>query len=261
MQALFKLSKSVRHAAEQYALEHYPRECVGLVVGINSRQRFVPCTNSSPSNEHFILSAEQYAQAEEMGQILGVIHSHINILPKPSEADLVACEASGVPWHIVAVWQEPGENKRIHSWNAFAPSGYQAPLVGRPFFHGVLDCYTLVKDFYERELNIKLPDFERADNWWDGEDELYLDNFKDVGFVEVQDGPIYGDAILMQYRSKRTNHAGIYLGSETLKTQQIGHSIPNAMLHHAMPMLSERVVYNGYWKDITRMVVRYRSMV
>jgi len=118
-----------------------------------------------------------------------------------------------------------------------------------------------VRDFYARELAIELPDLERVDDWWTKPEvgELYLDNFEAAGFVRVQGEPHYGDVLLMQYRSERTNHAGVYLGDAVLRTEPDLPAIPNAMLHHAMPRLSERVLYAGYWQDITRMIVRHRS--
>ena len=196
------------------------------------------------------------------GQVLAIVHSHIDRDPMPTDADLVSCETTGLPWHVVAVGKDAGEEDvRVLGWHTFSPKGYSAPLVGRPFHHGTLDCYGLIRDFYARELEIAIPDFDRPDNWWDDPQggELYLENFERAGFDRVDDGPRYGDVILMQYRSGRTNHGGVFLGDAPLKSQPDLHPVPCAMLHHAMPRLSERVMYAGYWQDITRMIVRYRK--
>src|SRR5690606_26844065 len=163
-----------------------------------------------------------------------------------------------------SVGQNAGEGEpKVLGWHSFEPSGYVAPLVGRSFHHGQLDCYTLIRDFYSRELNIEIPDFERPDNWWDVPEhgELYLDNFEKAGFVRIDGQPRYGDVILMQYRSDRTNHGGVYLGDAVLTSQPDLHPVPNALLHHAMPRLSERVVYAGYWSDVTRMIVRHKDLL
>jgi len=259
-----KLSTSIKRSVERHALADYPRECCGLVVAAGSKPRYVPCRNVAEDGRDFRLPAEDYAAAEEQGQVLAVVHSHIDRDAQPSEADKVSCEATGLPWHIVAVGQDAGEDApTVRDWYSFVPSGYRAPLVGRSFHHGTLDCYGLVRDFYARELAIELPDFERPDDWWEKPDtgELYLDNFEVAGFVRASDGPRYGDVILMQYRSERTNHAGVYLGDAALRTQPDLHFIPDALLHHAMPRLSERVLYAGYWQDITRMVVRHKKLL
>lgn len=95
------------------------------------------------------------------------------------------------------------------------PCGYEAPLVGRPFSHGHLDCIQLVNDYYKRELGIILPNFERHDGWWDdGRSDLYTEGFPKAGFVRVDGEPRKHDVLLMQIRSKNRvpNHAAIYLG-------------------------------------------------
>ncbi|WP_244890722.1 NlpC/P60 family protein [Luteibacter rhizovicinus] len=128
------------------------------------------------------------------------------------------------------------------------PSGYAAPLVGRSWAHGVLDCWALCRDWYARERAIVLPDPERADNWWDdGSSDLYGDAaMQAAGFTKVELKDIAeGDLVLMQIRSKNLvpNHAAIYLGG--------GH-----ILHHLYDRLSSRDVYGGYWQEVTRSVWR-----
>lgn len=259
-----RLTANIKRSVERHALADYPREACGLVVAGGDKPSYVPCRNVAENGQDFRLPAEDYAAAEDHGQVLAVVHSHIDRDAMPTEADLVSCEATGLPWHIVAVGQDAGEDApKVMGWHSFKPSGYVAPLVGRTFHHGTLDCYGLIRDFYARELSIEVPDFERPDDWWQDpvHGELYLENFEAAGFAQVQDGPRYGDVILMQYRSERTNHGGVYLGDAELKSQPGLHTVPNALLHHAMPRLSERVVYAGYWRDNTRMIVRHRSLL
>jgi len=253
---------AIKRAIEAHALADYPREACGLIVAMGDKQRYVACRNTAEYDQDFHVPAEDYAAAEDVGQVIAVVHSHVDRDAQPSESDLVSCEATGLPWHIVSVGQDAGDDApTVRGWHSFEPTGYQAPLVGRSFHHGSLDCYGIIRDFYQWELGIALLDFERPDDWWSKPElgEIYLDNFEKAGFERVDGEPQYGDVILMQYRSGRTNHGGVYLGDATLKTQPDLHVIPNAMLHHAMPRLSERVVYGGYWADITRVIVRYKD--
>jgi cell wall-associated NlpC family hydrolase len=133
----------------------------------------------------------------------------------------------------------------------FSPSGYRAPLVGRQFSHGVLDCYQLIVDWYQQERGITLKQFPRVDGWWDdGSSDLYTAGFESAGFVRISDGeqPQPGDGILMQIRSKNgvPNHAAIYLGD-------------GLMLHHLHGRLSSRDIYGGYYQEVTRAIVRYQK--
>ncbi|WP_454710945.1 C40 family peptidase [Cupriavidus nantongensis] len=227
-------------AIRAHAAAEYPREACGLIVVERGRERYVPCRNAASGTEHFVLPAEDFAAAEDLGEVVAVVHSHPDAPAMASEADLVSCEASGMPWHILS-W--PADDLRT-----IEPSGYQAPLVGRQFAHGVLDCYTLVRDWYRIERAIALPDFPRRDDWWHQGEDLYMRHYAEAGFVAVsQDQPEQaGDVILMQLRSPVPNHAAVYLGG--------GH-----MLHHLHGRLSSRDVYGGYWQEITRCVLRYQG--
>jgi proteasome lid subunit RPN8/RPN11 len=236
-------------AFRAHAVADYPREACGLVVVAKGRERYRPCRNlATTPSEHFVLAAEDYAAAEEAGEIVAVMHSHPDAPARASEGDRVACEASGLPWWIVSIAPDADGAPKAGELSCIEPSGYEAPLVGRPFHHGVLDCWTLCRDWYAREWRLVLPDPVRHDNWWDdGRSDLYTDNLAAAGFTPVDAKDISrGDLILMQIRSRNLvpNHAGIYLGD-------------GLMLHHMYGRLSSRDVYGGYWVENTRLVARH----
>jgi proteasome lid subunit RPN8/RPN11 len=223
--------------AEAYARVNAPREACGLVVIVKGRERFWPCRNEAVGDDHFVLCPQDYAAAEDEGEIVCVWHSHCNAGPEPSEADLVSCEATGLRWHIFAL---PSGR-----WHTFTPSGYKAPLIGRQFSHGVLDCFALARDWYSQERCIFIPDFERSDDWWHRGENLYLDNYAKVGFV-VADRPQHGDVLLMQIASPVPNHAAIWLEGDMI-------------LHHIHGRLSSRDVYGEYYRKNTVKVLRYAA--
>ncbi len=231
----------------EHALAEFPRESCGLVAIVKGRERYLPCRNEAETpSEHFVLCPQDWAKAEDLGEIIAVVHSHPNASAKASEADRVACESSGLPWHIVSVLSDCGDAPEAGEIATIEPTGYQAPLVGRPFAHGVLDCYSLVRDWFEREMEIELPDFERRDLWWERGGDLYMQNFSAAGCSPFVGAPRRGDIILMQVRAKVVNHAAVYLGD-------------GLMLHHLYGRLSSRDVYGGYWQEVTRMIVRHRE--
>lgn len=242
------MEDSTGQAFRQHAEAEYPRECCGLVAIFKGREKYFPCENLAVGNDHFTLSAEDYADVEEQGEIVSVCHSHPDVPSTPSQADKVSCEASKLVWHILRV--DKGVSLDI---TTIEPSGYVAPLVGRVFSHGVLDCYSIVRDWYKQERNIDLPDFKRTDNWWDdGESDLYTEGFPKAGFYSVGQDPSVlqvGDMILMQIRSKNgvPNHAAIYLGD-------------GMMLHHMYGRLSSRDVYGGMWQEYTRAIMRHKDI-
>jgi len=224
-------------AATEHTQAQYPREACGLVVVVKGRARYVPCSNVSDNPDQFAIAPQELAAAEDMGELIGVFHSHPNASANPSEADLVGCERSGVEWHILG-WPSG-------VWRSFKPTGYAAPLVGREFIHGVLDCYTLVQDWFRIERGVVLPDFERRDDWWERGDNLYLDQYRAAGFVPIAPANLsHGDCFLMQIQSPVPNHAAVYLGD-------------GMILHHLHGRLSSRDVYGGYYQHVTTHVLRY----
>jgi proteasome lid subunit RPN8/RPN11 len=231
------MRETTRKAAEAHAAQEYPREACGLIISVKGKERYYPCRNVAESAmEHFTIAPEDYAAAEDIGDIVAVVHSHPNANPAPSEADKVACEASGVPWHIVGY--------PVVRWAELKPTGYRAPLIGRQFVFGVLDCYSLARDFYREEMRIELPDFPRTDGFWKRGENLYVDNFSKMGF-QITDQLEYGCGVLMKIQSDITNHAAVYVGNDVI-------------LHHLYGRLSCRETYgNGYYRKHTTHILKY----
>jgi proteasome lid subunit RPN8/RPN11 len=257
------MRKKTMAAIRAHAVAEYPRECCGLVVLQGRRESYFPCRNLAAGNDHFVLDPVGYAAAEEAGRITAVVHSHPDVPATPSEADKVACEGSGLPWFIVAAAKDDSGQVVTSDLIGFAPEGYEAPLLGRPFAHGVLDCYSLVRDWYARERGIVLPDFHRTDGWWekDRHEDLYMEHYAEAGFRPLASGEHIapGDVVLMQIRSDRANHSGVFIGPQPLKEVPDLFLVPDAMLHHLYGRDSERVVYGGYWREATRLVLRYEG--
>lgn len=257
------MRKKTMEAIRAHAVAEYPRECCGLVVTAARREWYVPCRNAAAAGDHFVLAPDDYAAAEDAGRVVAVVHSHPDDTPAPSEADRVACEATALPWYIVAVSKGDDGEVAAGEIRGFTPVGFQAPLLGRQFAHGVLDCYSLVRDWYKRERGIELADFARADGWWEAgrQGDLYMDHYAEAGFrpLAVGEKIAAGDVILMQVRSDRANHAGVFLGAQGLAEAPGLFPVPDAMLHHLYGRQSERVVYGGYWREATRLVLRFKG--
>lgn len=232
------MKQETQESIANHAAKEYPRECCGLILNESGHEAYFPCRNMAVGTDNFQLHPVDYLAAEKRGQIMAVVHSHPDSLPDPSQADKVACEATGLPWHIIG-WP-------TLRWAFIEPSGYKAPLLGRQWSHGVLDCYSLIRDWYRDERGIELMDFARNDEWWRHGDNLYEDNFQLAGFEETREEIEIGDVILMQVLSDVPNHAGIYIGQ-------------GMMLHHLFNRLSCREVYGGYWRRHTRRILRYRE--
>ena len=235
---MMRLTATIKAEILQHAKDEFPRECCGLVAVIKGRRKYFRCKNIAETPvEHFILSG--WNVVEDQGEVVAIAHSHPKTNPEPSVADKVACEKSELPWFIV--------NPNTEAWGGCEPTGFELPYVGREFSFGVIDCYTLVRDWYKKELGVDLRDYERRDKFWDRGENLYLDNFAAEGFRKIPVDEVQrGDLLLMQLVSPLPNHAAIYLGD-----QQI--------LHHVQGRLSSRDLYGGYYGKSTACALRHES--
>ena len=241
-------------SAIKHAELSYPKESCGVVVG----GKYTPIRNDATTpEEHFVFNTQDYKEALLSGEVEYVIHSHPNTSSNPSDADRLGCEESGVPWIIISVGIGADGSPAYHDHKEFSPNGWEAPLIGRDFSHGVLDCLTIVLDYYKRERGIDLGHFEREDGWWDNGKDYYRELLPKAGFVEV-DSLQQGDVVLMQIRAPVPNHAAIYLEDGVLETEDC-HATPHSILHHLYGRQSCRDVYGGFWQEKTVSIWRYRG--
>lgn len=244
------MDSTLKAAIAAHALECYPNECCGLVVG----GVYLPCRNVSESPlSAFSLAPEDYADAEDAGEIQAVVHSHPGGSTKPSQADLTVCEDLGIPlWVIVSLGAQVDGSIAIEDWYEFGPSGFEAPLIGCEFSHGTNDCFGLVRRYYWQTYGVVLPDFHREGEWWnDGKSSLYTDNYAACGGVslplntELQEG----DVLLMKIRSRNNtpNHAAVYVGNDSI-------------IHHVWGQLSRKDSLPRY-RDYVTHIIRYKEAV
>ena len=235
------LSDEVKESILQHTIREYPKEMCGVVVENKDELVFISIPNIShkyelDSNGSFIIDPNVYSSIEGMYEIKAIVHSHPDCTSTPSVHDTVRCNQGTIPW-VICSYPEV-DISITHPKD-------DAPLIGRDFVHGVQDCYTLIKDYYEVEYQIVLGEYEREDEWWMKGKDYYIDNFSKEGFYEVDNIEV-GDLLLMQIESPVTNHAAIMYED-------------NIILHHLYGRPSCLSIYGGYWRDRTTRVLRHRG--
>lgn len=225
----------------------YPNEACGYVVRKGRKSIAVACVNSSETpSSHFLISMQERLRVEQIGEIVGVWHTHVDESPAPSEADKVGCETSDLPWFILSVFG--GEEMGFSELVTVEPCGFELPYLERPYAFGVLDCWSLVRDYYKREFGIALGDYPRIERFWAKGHDLFGLNWKQEGLVQLIDQePQHGDLFFIQTDAGGViNHVAIYLGDDMI-------------LHHCHGRLSRRDIYGGYWQKHTVLHLRHKS--
>ena len=230
-----------KDAALVHAKDQDPKEAVGLLLNVKGKQRYYPCQNLAITNhQEFILNPEDYVKADNLGEIIGIFHSHPVTPPTPSQADRISCEHSNLPWYIV--------NPKTEQWAELKPEGYKAELCGRPWVWGITDCWSLVRDWYKEEKNIQLIDFERSMTPQEFlENPLFEKYAKETGFRELANDEALkkGDVLLMSILHPTLNHVAIFLG--------------DMVLHHLADRLSCKEPYSEWLLKCTGKRYRYAS--
>lgn len=224
------ITDKVRDWIRVTAMMSRTEEVCGVVIRTQDfRTHFLPMENvSENSKETFEISQKDWVDAESIGEIVAIVHSHPNGEPFLSGADRQMQIQTGLPW-ILAVG---GRLKQFRC----CPH-----LRGRVFEYGKADCGALIRDAFML-MGVDLPDHERGDIDDDAEHEYLRKHFERVGFVRVSDDLRGGDVVLTSYGG-HANHAALYLGD-------------GQILHHAYNQLSRREPFNQWWSERVHSVWR-----
>lgn len=242
-----KPTATLLKAFQEEAEARYPEEACGYVVKVGKKQRFVPCKNSAakPKND-FRIDQDEYQRCADIGEIIAVWHTHPDKTNQPSECDRVECENTGLPWFINAITK--GEEGFVFGETfLLEPEGYMMDYLGRPYHYGLIDCYSLLRDYYKGEYGVELAVLKNARDtrFWDFGNPVIENSYAELGFERVYDAqPKPGDVILIQTGGSVANHVAIYIGDDMI-------------LHHVEDRLSSRSVYGGYWHKHTAGILRH----
>lgn len=224
-------------AALAHAGECEPLEACGVIAG----GHYVGLQNKATEHDTFVMDREGYCRVNSSAKVEAIVHSHVYYPPTPSDGDRAMCEKVGLPWVIVS-WP-------LGSWRVIEPNGYRAPLVGRKWAWGSHDCFGLIRDGFENETGILIPDFDRKWLWWKTGGNIIADQFEQAGFVQLPPGtkPKNADVFGMRIDSKVVNHLALFLE-------------PDVILHQLMGKLSTRDVYGGFYQQATELHLRHKSL-
>ena len=224
---------------EQHLKEWYPEEGCGVIGVVRGELKWFPCDNIAEKGTEFVIDSGQYITISQKCDIVGIVHSHPDASPEPSNFDIKYCNALGIPYYIFS-YPEMDMFK-------LDPIRETKSLVGRDYELGVNDCFSAITDYYKsKDLTIlKRPFHLPKDRWWiDGADYFTENNINTWGFNKVE-GPMQeGDLLIFKVMSEVSNHCGVYIGEDLF-------------YHHAINRISCRENLFPQWKKYIIGVYRY----
>ena len=86
-----------------HAKEEAPNECCGLFLKTENGLEYFRCKNVAYEFEmgSFIIDPLDFADGEDRGEVLGVVHSHPQNVLEFSEEDVASCNAVQIPFYLV----------------------------------------------------------------------------------------------------------------------------------------------------------------
>lgn len=231
------------------AEKEFPKECCGIIVSINGHNTVIPCINRSLTPEDSFAISENDIKDYPLDSIIAFYHSHKEN-DEFSIADIAFSEKLNKKSIIYIC--------RTKQFKQYEPHGAKIPYIGRQFFPGVLDCYTLLQDFYRQELNIKLNNIEHINrdmynSWRDSKmideqlkNSSLVSSMLNNGFNETRTLRKYDVVLLRLIDIPYPIHTAIYLGD-------------NKILHH-LEELSTIESYRNVYKRLTVKILRHKEL-
>jgi len=246
------LNDAIKEFIIKHSDEDYPKEACGLLLNTALGITPVRCKNisNSPENNFLISNAESNSYAQ-MGEIVAFYHSHPEN-NSMSEVDKIVSERLKIKSIMYC-------NPR-KTFEEYEPDGHFIALTNRPFILGILDCLTLVQDYYQFKLNINLPDFKHAYrnvDWlnnpeivekYNNKNSTELKNyFLNNGFSEVKQIKLHDVILMSAYQIKCPIHCVISIGS-------------GEVLHHPAQSHSRKEPYTQALKKREMFIMRHKNL-
>lgn len=236
---------------KNHALWTAPEECCGLFVKIENGLMAIEAKNISKldKNHHFTIDFQAFLEAEKVGEVKGYYHSHNSEVDGYifSEIDLKNFKIH----NLFSVIYNVKENQFY-----FLTDGDRLTYIGRKFKIGKEDCFSLVREYYKKELNITIMDYARDSKWYVKEPEIWVKNREKEGFTIIYEGNDFTlsnlkphDVLLSKFRDiPYPSHAAVYVGN-------------GMVLHHPATKYSTIEPLCGEIKDKTVVILRHKSLV
>lgn len=221
----FQLPEDIIIQVKKHALKEAPRECCGIILVKKGKRRYIPCTNISTLENHFIIDPAEFIRYSLQGDVEYIVHSHTTGA-EASEHDVQVTNQLKIPYLIFYI--------ETDSYEIIVHDGFKK-LIGREYIFEEQDCFEAARDWYMVHGIITPPRRKWLDNWWEHGYNYISDEVKDWPFEKVTDLK-YGDLMTLSVAGTVPNHIAVYLSNDII-------------FHHAVNRLSCRENMYPMWAE------------
>lgn len=220
--------KNIKKQVRDLCLKNPNEEICGLIIFTEKGLEIEKCKNdSSQKFGSFQLNVKDYLKCSLKGEIIGVFHGHPQGSTNLSELDKINLNGHNLKFLIYSIKED--------SFMEHEPSDYQSPYIGREFIWGKQDCFSLISDYYKKELNINLKNylidrnskiFEKVGGF---EFKNHENEYNKHGFTKIcneiteNTKLIKNDLLIIKNDKNIAGHAAIYLDGGKILHQPRNH--------------------------------------
>lgn len=217
-----KFKEKLTYSIKKHCLSKPDEECCGLVVfsKITNEDIVCPCQNTNPEKKYnFTINPNDYLNATAIGDIKAVYHSHPAGKVAFSEFDKMNSNNHNLTYILYHI--------KSDDFLYYYPNKEMNKYIGREFSYGKSDCFSLIKDYYKREKNIDIIEYDQLvnrDSSWRKKSAEHFQKMLEANpnFKEVDSQKLEKDDVLAyQYFDRPFEHFGVYLGDNLVLHQKI----------------------------------------
>ena len=212
------LEDKIKKAIKEHSLTEKPKECCGVILEKEGDSLVFECKNVATDPQNiFSLSPVDYLKASKEGTIKAVYHSHNNEKEEFSSYDKSNSQSHRLDYVLY--------NTVKNSFSVFDYKKNKTFLYNKSFKTQTSDCYSLVKEYYQK-LDINLLDKNNSrknPDWHDANPNLIdkifkLNVEKNTCLFHKIEKTTFKEHDILSFeliKGKGPVHVGVYLGDGT----------------------------------------------
>jgi proteasome lid subunit RPN8/RPN11 len=144
------IDKKIKNFIKSQASKNAPKECCGFIVEKNNNISCVNVENIAQDPvANFQISAIDFLNTKKLNDsILYIYHSHVNDDFNFSQLDISTSDNLNIPFVLYTI--------KNNDYKFYFPTNFKKRYIGRYFKIGENDCFTFIKEYFLKELNVNI---------------------------------------------------------------------------------------------------------